>query len=163
MIKLVGSLCVLGGGVMVVWQRHLERRHQGEVLRDLVHALGYMAEEIRMARTPLPQLLERLAADCGRTMCRFFLQAAKATRNGEGLTEVWRQEAERLPLGEEEKELLKRVNLQGDEEKICKELLLVTKRLTMCLEERMRKAPEETKRTSALCFSAAALLVILLI
>ena len=59
MLKLLGSVCILGGSVLAVWQQLRERRRRQEVLADLIAALRQMAEEIRLVRTPLPQLLEQ--------------------------------------------------------------------------------------------------------
>ena len=54
-------------------------------------------------------------------------------------------------------------SLQGDEEQLCRGLALASARLGDSLAERRRTQAEREKRTTALCFSAAALVVILLI
>ena len=53
--------------------------------------------------------------------------------------------------------------LQGDETSACKGILLARKELQNSLSQLEKQRPEEEKRTVALCFSTAALLVILLI
>ena len=53
--------------------------------------------------------------------------------------------------------------LQGDEASACKGILLARKELQNSLSQLEKQRPDEEKRTAALCFSAAALLVILLI
>ncbi len=54
MLKVLGSACILGGGMLVRYLHALERRREMDTLSDLLSALRKMAEEIRMARTPLP-------------------------------------------------------------------------------------------------------------
>ena len=54
-------------------------------------------------------------------------------------------------------------SLHGDEESVCKAISLVIYQLAKSLEETDRVRQQEEKRTAALCFSAAALMVILLI
>ena len=155
MVKLLGSLFVLcGGGMAWVFQRR-ERRRRRDTLFDLVTALRRMGEEIRMTRMPLPRLLGVLAADCG--------PDAAALARGEGLTEAWCAGIEALPLNRRDQEVLRSLEFQGDEENFCKGISLATYRLAESVEAMERAWPEEEKRTAALCFSAAALLVILLV
>ena len=165
MLKLLGSLCVLSGGGLV-WRSCLaERRRQRETLCDLLTALRRMAEEIRMARTPLPSLLDALAKSCGPEGADFFHQAAMAARQGGDLPGVWRRGAEGLPLVPGDREELAALgdSLHGDEESVCKAISLVNHQLAKSLEETDRVRHQEEKRAAALCFSAAALMVILLI
>ena len=57
MIKLAGSVCILAGGALA-WQRQRRERHRRrQMLGELLAALEDMGQEIRMARTPLPELL----------------------------------------------------------------------------------------------------------
>ena len=151
MLKLLGSLCVLSGGGLV-WRSCLaERRRQRETLCDLLMALRRMAEEIRMARTPLPSLLDALAAE--------------TARRGGDLPAAWHHAAGGLPLEPGDREALAALgdSLHGDEESVCKAISLVIYQLAKSLEETDRVRQQEEKRTAALCFSAAALMVILLI
>ena len=53
-------------------------------------------------------------------------------------------------------------SLHGDEGSVCKAISLVIYQLAKCLEETDRVRQQEEKRTAALCFSAALLMVILL-
>ena len=54
-------------------------------------------------------------------------------------------------------------SLQGDEENACKGVSLARKTLQNSLKKLEDQRPDEDKRATALCFSAAALVVILLI
>lgn len=163
MIKLAGSVCILAGGALA-WQRQRRERHRRrQMLGELLEALEDMGQEIRMARTPLPELLDRLALRCRSQAGDLLQETARAARRGESLTAAWRRGTETLPLSESDREILGALDLQGDEEKVRKALSLVYARLEKHTEELDRHRPEEEKRAMALCFSAAALLVILLI
>ena len=83
MIKLLGSFLVLGASLGGMTLQLREQRRQRRVRLDLLDALRRMGEEIRIARTPLPDLLEQ-AADCGGEAEEFFRAAARAVREGEG-------------------------------------------------------------------------------
>lgn len=163
MMKLMGSLLILTGGGLLRQTRLRADRRRKQALTDLAAALSAMSGEIRMARTPMPELLRRQAEACGADVGAFLRSAAAASAGEEGLAGGWARGVPDLPLDEPERELLLGLDLRGDEEQVCKALSLVSLRLGRRAEEQERKRPEETKRTTALCFSGAALLVILLI
>ncbi len=165
MVKLLGSLLVAAGGALAWQLQRMERRREREVLSDLQRAFRRMAEEVRMARTPLPALLGSLAEDCGGAASAFFEAVSLAAGRGEGLAQVWRAQAEALPLGRRERTAIASLayDLQGDEEKVCKAVSHVSQTLENSAGEAERARPEREKRAAALWFSAAALLVILLL
>ena len=165
MVKVVGSALVLLGGVLAR-QLHLAERRRGlEALREVTAALRQMADAIRMARTPLPALLDALALGRGEAVGDFFRAAAQAARRGGDLRRTWETAAEELPLCPADRAALRELagSLQGDEESVCRAINLVTGQLARSMEEQTRRRPEEEKRATALCLSGAALLVILLI
>ena len=165
MLKLLGSTLILGAGVWLRWNTLTQRRRMRRVLEECPAALRRMAEEIRMARTALPLLLERLAGQCGPDAAVLFSGAAAALRRGEPLTPVWRTLSEKLPLPLESREVLADLgaDLHGDEEAVCRAILLAVQRLEQHREDLENSRQAEEKRVTALCFSGAALLVILLI
>lgn len=166
MLKLLGSACVLAGGVLARCLYGIERRRELDTLSDLLAVLRRMAEEIRMARTVLPVLLERLpAAHCGLEAGAFFHAVSQEIRRGGDLRAAWCRGADLLPLSDAGKSALRELgeSLCGDEENICKAISLAVHALEREAEEMIRLRPEEARRATALCMSAAALLVILLI
>ena len=165
MLKLLGSACILAGGVLAQGARLAERRRQWDTLSDILSALRQMGEEIRLARTPMPLLLEYLAKDRCPDASAFFNQTAEALRRGENLAESWQRELLCLPLPPEDIRALEPLGaaLGGDEEQACKAISQAVYELAKHAEERAAERKAEDRRAAALCFSAAALLVILLI
>lgn len=165
MLKMLGCLCVAGGGALAWYLQLAERKRKRDTLSDLQTAFRRMGEEVRMARTPLPKLLDTLAVECGPEAAAFFTAVSKAAARGEGLTETWRRETEIMPLYEGAREAVSGLgnDLQGDEEKVCKAVSHVAYLLAQTAGELERKRPEEERRAAALWFSASALLIILLI
>lgn len=165
MLKLVGSLCILGGGGLVWWMQMADGRRELEVLSDLLAALGEMGEEIRMTRTPLPLLLDRLCRGRTAAVTAFFSESASAARRGESVSQAWQAAAGKLPLDAEDRRTMAEagVCLTGDEDHILQGLPLAQARISRSLEEKRSRRPERERRVTALSFSAAALLVILLI
>jgi len=165
MMKLLGSFLVAAGGALAWYFQMSERRRRRDALTDFQTAFRRMGEEVRMARTPLPALLETLAGNCGPEAAAFFSAVSKATGEGEHLSAIWRREAEALPLDGENRSAVIELgdDLQGDEEKVCKAISHVTYTLAKGAEKAERERPEKEKRAAALWFSASALLVILLL
>ena len=165
MTKLLGSLCVFAAGGMVWWSRRQERQKKRRLLSDLIAALGRMETEIRLARIPLPRLLKRLAEGCGEETRAFFQDASRGLEAGETLAAAWNRAVEKLGLPDGDKQVLLTLQetMQGDEISACKGISLAMEKLRNRLKELDNQRPEEEKRATALCFSAAALVVILLI
>lgn len=165
MTKLLGSLCVFAAGGMVWWSRRQERQKKRRLLSDLIAALGRMETEIRLTRIPLPRLLKRLAEGCGEETRAFFQDASRGLEAGETLAAAWNRAVEKLGLPDVDKQVLLTLQetMQGDEMSACKGISLVMEKLRNRLKELDNQRPEEEKRATALCFSAAALVVILLI
>ena len=165
MTKLLGSLCVFAAGGMVWWSRRQERQKKRRLLSDLIAALRRMETEIRLARIPLPRLLKRLAEGCGEETRAFFQDASRGLEAGETLAAAWNRAVEKLGLPDGDKQVLLTLQetMQGDEMSACKGISLAMEKLRNRLKELDNQRPEEEKRATALCFSAAALVVILLI
>lgn len=165
MLKLLGSVCVLGGAVLALMGQLRERRRRQTALTDLIGAFRRMAEEVRLMRTPLPQLLEQSAKSLGEDAAAFFLTVSAALRRGENAAESWQRAAEALPLSDRDRSAVVSAGkfLKGDEESMCKGLSLVIYELAKSVEEAEKLRPDETKRTAALYLCGAAFLVILLL
>ena len=165
MLKLTGALLILCAGVWAWRQQAAARRCSLETLADLITTLRRMGEEIRMRRTALPKLLPQLQRGRTPAVARFLETVAAGIRRGRPLPDSWGEAVEALPLREGDRALLREIggDLHGDEENICKVILLTCDQLSKSLEAARGSQPEEEKRASALWLSGAALLVILLI
>ena len=165
MKKLLGAVCVLLGGAWA-WRAQLSAaRRRRDTLAGITAGLGQMAEEIRMARTPMPALLACLGRSRRGPERDFFRRTAEALRQGVELPQAWHQAVDMLDLPPQALAVLEELGqaLRGDEEKVCKAISLAIKQLEKQLAEWDERRPEAEKQTTALWFSASALLVILLI
>lgn len=162
-MKLIGSLLVFTGGGLVWWIQQRERRRKGTVLADLALILRQMQEEIRMMRTPLPELFRKLEKRCGQDISDVLRAMAAAVERETDVKVLWSEAVCALPVDERMREILCRLDFSGDEEKLCKELSFAAYEIAKCAEVLESRRMEDGKRVTALCFSGAALLVILLI
>ena len=165
MLKLLGSLCILCAGGYVWAQQVGARRGEMESYRGVIAALLEMEDAIRLSRMTLPRLLEREAERQNRETAAFFRQVRLGLDGGKPLTAAWREAAFSLPWREADRSTLAELGekLTGDAEEACKGIELVCRSLTRTLEELQRQQPDFEKRSTALCFSGAAMLIILLI
>ena len=164
MLKLMGSGCILSAGMWLLRKIMKEERRRTAVLRDLTAALETMTDEIRMNRTPMPRLLLKVGAGrCGEVMD--FFAAVRVSGGEIGLSSAWRRAATALPLPEQEKQAFSELGscLTGDEEQACRGLHAVSDQLDRALKRQCDVSAESAKRNAALCFSGAALMIILLI
>ncbi len=164
MMKLLGSACVLASAWGIWTQKRREFRRQLLILRELAAALERMGDGIRLERTALPHLLERAEAGCGGAGA-LFRAAGASLRRGAELSEAWRAAAEALPLSEADRRTVAEAGgvLSGDAEQAWKGLEAVSAGLRRRCEALERERPERERRESALCFSAAALAIIVLL
>ena len=163
-MKLMGSLCVLFAGGSVWWLQRQEQRRRRQVVAELVSTLERMETSIRLNQTLLPLFRQAARGRC-HEVSQLFERSAAALAAGRSPEIVWCQTVSCLPVSETDKRALSElVNaLQGDETSACKGILLARKELQNSLSQLEKQRPDEEKRAAALCFSAAALLVILLI
>lgn len=165
MLKLLGSLCVLTAGGWALAQRRREFRQELDALRRLSAALEAMADNIRLERPPMPRLLDRAGSGQEDPASSFFRTAAAALRRGEPLPAAWRDAAGALPLPPRDRQTVADLGriLGGDEVQACKGLQLASSVLRGSYEELERCRPQRERQRTALCFSAAALVIILLL
>lgn len=154
----------MSAGVLARYRMAVENRRVLAALSDLAAALEFMGDEIRLNRTAMPLLLLKAGAGRGRDTMAFFA-VVRAESGKTGLAEAWRKAAGSLPLPEREAGVIAETGayLLGDEERACRGLAAAVKQLRRELERRNSGAVEASRRSTALCLSASALIVILLI
>lgn len=157
-MKLLGSLLILSGGFGWWYICRRERQLQQQTLEELLAAIYRLREEIRMARLPIPQLLEGMEG-------AFFASVLEHLGRSEDLSAGWVQVADRLPLPPGSRSVWRRLGgqLTGDEDAILRALDHAEREMEG-ERQRMRQERREADRSTAvICFSAAAFLVILLL
>jgi len=157
----MGSVLVLGASALLWFLQMRERRRRRETLADLITALNRMDEELRMARPPMPWLLERSAEGCGADAAAFFHRSAEILRRGES----WAEAIACLPISREEARVLEELShgLRGDEQAVCAALRHAAGGLERAMESLEQRRQSEERQLTAACFSGGLLLVILLI
>lgn len=165
MLRLLGAACILAGGGTVWFRQVSASRRELAALREVLLVLDQMEGEVHLLRTPLPRLLRKLSR--GRTGCvsAWLTALAAGLERGEGLQSCAAGALAFLPVESEGRVILLELSekLSGNEEQVCTGITLVRGELAELLEQKRLRQREAEKRTAALCFSAAALLIILLI
>ena len=165
MLRLWGCALIFGGGAAAALLHARASLREVEVLGALCHALGCMESDIRLNRTPLPRLLLKLSLQCeGELRC--FLQNVGQAAAGDGFTvSLWRRSCGQLSLGDYERGLMEELGdkLSGDEESLCRALRQTREQLLAAYDDRRRTRGERERRAAALCLSASALAMILLL
>lgn len=159
-MKCLGSVLIFCGGFW--WWRLclLGRRREKQTLERLLMTLYQLREGIRMARIPLPQLLERAAQDEP-----FFGEVFRELRKQEELSKAWRLAAENLTLSPQSLEIWCWLGQQltGDEQAVLQAMTYAEQVMAQEWQRLAEQEQEVNRRTAAMCFSAAALAVILLV
>lgn len=164
MLKVLGSLLVLGAAGRVWLRRKGVRDQEARTLRLLLNTLEEMENAIRLERTSMPRLLSHAARGEGAAGA-FFQSVGRSVGQGDDLAAAWRQSSAPLALPPEAKTALADLGgkLTGDETRACQGIQFARCCLEGSLEELRRQRPEQEKREAALWLSGAALLIILLI
>lgn len=165
MIRVFGTLLVFAGGVGA-WQGYLSGlRRQRAAVEELLYALRRIEAEIRYERKPLLQLAERLERDCRGEAALFFGTFLRLYRAApeEDFARSWHAAAASLPLPPEGRALWGDVarRLIGDEESVRGSLTLAATELAALQQRLASEWPGRRKVSGAVCFTAAALVVVL--
>ena len=158
--KLLGAALI---GAAAVWgfaARQRQLRQRRELIGSLQQALGHMASAIRCQRQPMTPLLTELAR---RQVCGgYFAAILREVESHTPLQTAWKQAFAELP-DRETAEILLAVELTGDETHLLAGLEYAQLRLRQLGEQREQEDRRDRRLTGAALFSAAGLLVILLI
>ncbi len=162
MLRLTGAVLVLASGVLTRQSLLTASRARRTALRELAEALERMAQEIRLCLTPIPKLLCREGEGAAE---EFFARAAERLRTGNTLAQSWADAAQVLPVNEEERALIAALGarLGGDMESVCAALNLTASQLRERYESERLHCSEQERLTTAVCFSASFLLLIVLL
>lgn len=165
MNKLVGSCFLIIGGFLFRWVQLRERKRRKECLESILSALRWMEEEIDDQQRPLPTLFSELAHRGTPESQSFFRTLCKGVQMEQGLGPSWKAAAEGLPLSEECLCILTALGeqLNRPAERACAAIQRACHRLEHEREQVEAESPQAEKRLTVFSFSAAALLIVLLI
>ena len=156
--KLAGAALIVAGAVWCCAARRRRQRQRLTLAQALAQALSAMETGIRWQRRPMPQLLAQLAQ---RPVCGTYFDAVREMLQSDmPLQSAWNRAFSRIPDAETA-EVLRRMELGGDETRLLTQLEDARQALTALAARWAREDAQDRRVAGAL--SAAGLLVILLI
>ena len=165
MLKLIGALLLAGGAGALGCSAAAQLSRRVAVLRALLGALEGMEREIAFRLTPMPELLERAAAESPPPVCTLFARCRTLLDElGErSMAELWREALGldgpgRLAL-EELGEVLGRYDGDGQREALAH----TRAELSRALEQAREAREKQGRMYQVLGITAGAFLVILLL
>ena len=165
MLRILGCALIFGGGAAAAALHARASLREVEILGALCHVLGCMESDIRLNQTPLPRLLMKLSLQSeGELRC--FLQTVGKAAEGDRFTvSLWRRSCGQLPLGNYERGLMEELGdkLSGDEESLCRALSQTREQLLTAYDDHRCTRGEKERRNAAVCLSASAFVMILLL
>ena len=162
--KLGGALLVTAAGAAAGLRKKQELRRRAALLSALVTALGLMEQEVAGLQTPLPELFRGLARDGPEETRDFF--AALAEKIGLcPVSVLWREQANALPLGEQECKTLTALGMslgRRDADRQAAEIALTRRRMDLFLQHEREELRVHGRTYTGLGLSLGAMLAIIL-
>ena len=165
MLKLVGGLCILSGGLTLRWMVLWERARTLELLDGLVTALTRIETELRFRRPALPELLEEGSLGRPQEVNAFFRRIQALVTAGTLSEAAWSAEVACLPIPPHSQALLDKLGgvLRGDEQGLLQGLNAAAQALGQERDRLQSRQREDRHRFSVCTLSGALLLILLLI
>ena len=166
MLKLIGALLLAGGAGALGCSAAAQLSRRVAVLRALLGALEGMEREIAFRLTPMPELLERAAAESPPPVCTLFARCRTLLDElGErSMAELWREALEQVPLGLDGPGRLALEELGRYDGNGQREALAHTRaELSRALEQAREAREKQGRMYQVLGITAGAFLVILLL
>lgn len=167
MIRALGALLVLAGGGGLSLLTVQARRREIAAAGELLYALHRLERSVRCEKRPLPPLFRALAEETSGEGRRFF---TALTRRWEAepetpLPQLWCAESAALALPEEGRRVWRELGrrLAGDGESLEGALRLAAEELEELRRGLERALPQTRRLSAAVCLSAAAFLLVLLL
>ncbi len=158
-VRITGAALILAGGAMAYLRYVGAARREVELLRDVIAALEQLAGEIRWKKLPLPDGIEALSE--GRISAPYFAEVTRGVKSGITLQKAWRNTFSRYPG--ECGEILGHLELDGDSKRIVGALGQGAEALRSILGERRGSMAQRLRLCAAGIFSAAGVLVVILL
>lgn len=163
-VKIAGALLMAFAGAALGVERSARVKLRARLLSALCAALGVMAEEISLLRTPLPELFGQLAERGPEETRAFFAELSAA--DGSPLSERWSACADELPIRVEEREVLRALGLslgRYDAASQCTQIEHVRAQLQRMTEEARSERDGKAKTYVGLGLSLGAMLAVILL
>lgn len=160
-----GVAFVMAGCGGLWWLEMHAQRKRLVFLQQMSVAMLELHSQIRGQQTPLPriflQLSEHLTGEAG----GFFLEIYDQLHQGQSFEKSWVKGVNQWFAREEERAVVLQLgrSFSGEEEEICKVLLLADDYFKRILLELQNKLPDKQRSFGAVCFSGGVMLLILLI
>ena len=155
-----GAVLVLTAAVLWLWRYGGQRRQRRALVWALAAAIGEMESAVRWQQTPMPALLEGLSERA--TVGRYFRETAEMVQGGIALQNAWEQAFRQIP-DEDAGEILLRLRLGGDRERLVGALGRTREELETLYQRRQREDGQKNRVTAAAALCGAGLVIILLI
>lgn len=163
MLHLTGAALLLAASALLRRAILSRARQQRRTLRALSEGFLSLAQAVRATLAPFPALLETMPREGAAGT--FFSSVRALLSCGETLPGAWRTAAEALPLSERERSAVESLAsaLGGEEESVCAALHRASAELLSAERALHAREREDGRVISALCFSGALMLGILLL
>ena len=163
MLHLTGAALLLAASALLRRAILSRARQQRRTLRALSEGFLSLAQDVRATLAPFPALLETMPREGAAGT--FFSSVRALLSCGETLPGAWRTAAEALPLSERERSAVASLAsaLGGEEESVCTALHRASAELLSAERALHAREREDGRVISALCFSGALMLGILLL
>ena len=165
MTKLLGSCLLIIAAVSMQFIQKLTQVNSLNAMSDLHELMRRLSMQIRLRRAPLTELLEDIQADESQEI-NTLLQNLRSQLHSENFTkEKWNQLVECLSVPDSCKKTISRLwdCFHADETEILNGLELAESQLAAEIKKREKTAKPEQQKFVAVTFSAAILLIILLV
>lgn len=163
MLRGIGAMAIFGAGLMLRGTILSKARREDRTMRALSDALLTLEREIALNLTPLPVLFAR--GGYGEAADAFFASVSEGLRADETLRFCWAASARTLPLPQAAKDRVAQfgASLSGDEEAVRRALRAMADELSAALKARECERAQRERVTTAICVSASAFLLLILI
>lgn len=165
-MKMMGSLLLGAGCVLLCVRRIREERKKISILQNLIEILAFVFSEIECNLTPLTVLADMCCKRSSGEIKVFFDTLQERLRTGISFEKAWRYGCMKLSLPSEDcRERLAVLGnaLSGNEETALRSLAHTQAALQKELEERKRAQREKEKLWVALCCSGTGLMWLMLV
>lgn len=165
-MKLMGTIFLAVGCGLFLRDHIRAERRKTRLLKEMAQAFSFMAGEIRCSLAPIPRLMRLCREKCGKISAAFFQAVEEALSCGESLESAWEKGCLALELPEGGgKEAIAALGtaFTHDEEAVLRHLDEAERRLSAEAAQRRGIQREKEKLWTALCFSGAGLLWLMIV